>query len=636
MRGKSLIITGASVAAALAVAAPSAQAAIAGGQFLTTETRPDLVSITVGENSDTETPKEVRYCFDINVYPNPAAPQANPNGEGMRYQPRYEIQGYDVDTSSVTTNTVVDDDENENCVIAIFPDNTTLNTRTVGTVAENAVLADFSGKGNLVDAAALGGGGENVLGGFTTGPDLLSATVQPSFNRIRIVFDRRVRDLDWTEFSYVDAAGNREFGVANNGLSDSFISGDDSRVVYIAFDEAPNQSVRDAVRLELDDEGVFSESQTGGGEPNQLDSVAIDGQDGLTARPDLLGASVVGGGQNAVDFLFDQRVEDPNRFAFDLIRDTGENETPTQVVVLQSGGSARTIIRAYFNNDGEDFLADGETARVAVDFDAVEAQNDGLTNTIGSVDIGSVRGVNGSTSAPDATSVTFDSDSGTMLLTFDQAIDIDELIGGRLRVVDRFGNTINSPILPDIVQELSAGVRVHIGSDVAQNAVGVSIDNGLFEGDDDGDGDDDADENVRQSIGRVGAVGSPGPGPIPTDNLPSNPPAGGGQQGPAPQAPAPAAQQVAAAGGAAPTARVSPARSGKSAKARVLYAKYRKGSLTAKISSKAKKVKIRISLRNKKGKTIKTVTRTVRTNRQVTLKNLTRSSKVKSVKVRVL
>lgn len=605
MRAKRLFISGAGVVAALAATAPSANAAIAGGNPLVTETRPNLVSVSIREQDNVQ-PKRVYFCFDESIRPNSIVDTG------------FQLIGYDVDEIEESNNAVIEP-ANDNCIIAEFDNNTVLAEYSVATVDQGAVRNVSHNKENIRDAVPFSDSTGLIGGGLTTAPDLVSATVDEAFNQIVLVFDRRIEpgSVNLNDIYYYEAGGVR---VQADGAT---LDNSTRTILRVHFPQGGgDQTVADAQRVALEDGAVVAEDALS--EESVRQSINVEGKNGRTARPELVSAVIANAAGNAVDFTFDQTIETEDASDFEVFRDEESRFQGSTFTVLESQGSLNgRVVRVWFNTPSDQEFA--EISVASVDNGAVDSGDPAnLENSIGSVRIGNSRGAKGFTSAPDATDVEFNEVDGTATVTFDQ--DVQDVDLARFRVVDNDGNeTAAQP--SDLISVDGNQVTFIVDQDVLNNAQGVSLQQDAVETDGNG-----SDESVQQSIGRDNPVPSAGP-----DDLPVG---GGGGGTPAPQpgpAPAPApAQQVAAAGGAAPTARVSPARSGKSAKARVLYAKYRKGSLTTKISSKAKKVKIRITLRNKKGKTVKTVTRTVRTNRQVTLKNLTRSSAVKSVKVRVL
>ena len=154
MRGKRLIISGAGVAAALAAAAPSANAAIAGAMPLVAETRPNLVSVEI-RDEDTTTPKRARYCFDKSIR------------AGSISDTGFQLVGYDVDEQEESNNAVIDPAD-DRCVIAVFDNNTQFSQYTVATVDIGAVRDVAHNHNNLRDAVPFGGSQLELRDGLTT------------------------------------------------------------------------------------------------------------------------------------------------------------------------------------------------------------------------------------------------------------------------------------------------------------------------------------------------------------------------------------------------------------------------------------------------------------------------------------
>ncbi len=608
MRGTSLKITGLGVLAALA-AAPSAHAALAGGTPFDANNGPDLRSAEVLSNPATFGPKDVRYCFDIPV--NEAT--ANAGDFGLR--------GYDED-EFVTAVDVFPTSGDGSCVrvrfaAEVFSGGNDIAGYTVGAIGPNAIVGAPTGSQTwaLADATALEGSTQGGEAGNSSNAELVSADIDTDDNSIVFSFDRRLF-IPINTYFYVDDEGNVVF-------SDSVtFEGDGRDVVRATFpDNGGTQTVADAVRAGSIIGGVDQSSSNDVSVP--LHTVAVTGTDGQTSRPDIV--NVQRSGTNTVDITFDGdqpvKIDDPTDFY--VVEQNGALEWSTNAVVLQLSGNSR-VVRVTFNEDLDDFVAAGALPGAVLSNGTVT----GVPNTLGSGAIGAIGNAVGFTDAPDAQRIILDQDAATVTVEFDEDIyDVDEDdfhargVNGNF-IVTTAGQ--GRPVGIQIVDGNAVVLQFESGGQVAATK-GIDIDEDAVE-------DALGNDSIQQIIGKSSAAAVPPVNPF-TPAPSSNSGNGGGGNAPAP---APAAQQVAGQSGAAPTARVSPARSGSSAKARVLYAKYRKGSLTTKVSGKAKTVKIRITLRGAKGKTVKTVTRTIRTNRQVTLKNLTRSSKVKSVRVRVL
>lgn len=609
MRGVShLKIVGLGVFASLAVA-PAAHAALAGGISLSTETRPDLVSVQTREEGST-TPKRVSYCFDENV---------KPDGAPAFTGSDFELYGYDADSFEDANSAVLDVDH-PNCVIATFPDNTDIKHYTAGGVDQGAVRNISSNKENLDNAQPNGTSIEQVGGGLTDAPDVIQVTVDASFNQLVYVFDRNVEPGSWITpfFLYYDAAGNRVFA---NAVAQDSSNRNILRVQFPDFGGA--LSVRDAVRAGFERDAVAAENDTG--ETSVRQTVAVVGQDGFTARPDLVNAKIVPNGDcNAVDYSFDQPVQINDIGAFELYSgDEDEfNGDSAQVLV-----SKPNTVRVWFTSihDSELCSDAGETAVASVDDfffgpndAAVLGTNGLLRNGVQSVPLGNVRNVKGFTSAPDATLVTFDTDEGSATVTFDQ--DVQDAFSGGFDVVDRFGNVyVFQP--QDVVLIDGNRVKLTLPAGTAQQAVGVVLHDSAVVGTND-------EESVQQAIGRANQPVSPGPGPlVPTSpsQTPSNGSTGpGGTTTPTTtgaggntQAVSPASVNVSPAKSSQPSTKA-----GRIVSARVVRTKSGKYVLLIKVSSKAKSAKVRIRTVAKNGKVVRTTVKTIKTNKTVRISGL--------------
>ncbi|HYF26862.1 MAG TPA: hypothetical protein VD931_14060 [Baekduia sp.] len=512
MSPRGSVITAASVLAALA-AAPAANAAIAGGLPLKTETRPDLVSASIRDSTDSVWPKHVVYTFDEAV-----------KGDEINAK-AFRLEGYDASSKEAAYYATLDLD-NPKQVIATFQPNTNLANYTVATVAEDAVENVSANQSNLVNAVALADSGQKVGGGLTTAPDLLGAEVDASYNRLILTFDSKVEPgmVTWTKILYYDAAGNR---VSSDGGPFSWVSDGNRTIVAAHFPATDMQSVRQAVRVALEDGAVRAEDDTN--EESVRQSLAVLGQDGYTARPDLLAVAPVPN-KSAVDFTFDHAVSIDEVKDFEVFRNEERRYLAESATVLQDDAHAGRTVRAFFPNEAIAIL--NELAVASVDDHAVVGTGGpGYHNTIGSKLIGAAKAVKGFTSAPDVSAVAFDWDDGTATLEVDQpALVVNK---DAISIVDRFGN--EHPAAPlEVVLQGGNKIILQIGSGMAKEAVGVTLENGALAHRYAGD------LSVRQAIGRADAVGSPGSGPFDPPVAPGSPAAPAKPAAPA--APKPATQ----------------------------------------------------------------------------------------------
>jgi hypothetical protein len=578
-----------------------------------------LVSVNTRAPEGSSKPKRVDFCFDEAV----TYPMDDDGFDGndftlAGYDSRSEVEGDD------NPDPVVDlAIPGHKCVVVTFPDDTDIKRYTVGTVSEGAVMGQDSNKLNLVNAQPNGTSIEQVGGGLSVAPDITQVTTDVTYNQLVYKFDRNVEEdsVQWWNFFYYDPSGNKVYAIAAE------VDDADKTIVRVQFDpEDGDESVTDAVRAGIEVGAVESES------PDREDAirqtVAVVGQDGFTARPDLVQAKLVPADSNAVDYTFDQPVRIFDVNAFELFREIG-GDPIYQGQFAQVLVSNPKTVRVWFDLAVGDITGQLVVASVD-DFcfffcggAAVQATNGNLFNGVQSLPLGGVRNVKGFTSAPDATSVAFDTDEGSATILFDQPIDADQGPENDIHVVDRFGNTFDVA-QQNIVVVDGNRLKLEIPAGTAQQAVGVTIDEDTIDGtqpNGNTGGFTGKDPNVDQAIGRANQPVSPGPGPLVPTPAPGTNGGGGATAGAGAAA---ASQAVSPA-----SVQVSPAKSGKASKskgrvvfARMIRTKSGKYVLVMKVSSKAKTAKIRIRLVSKSGKVVRSTVRTVKTNKTVRLQGL--------------
>lgn len=593
MRGRSLTITGAGVLAALAATAPSAGAAIAGGTPLVTDTRPDLVSAQRRDGEQT-TPRRVRFCFDARLRSGEVA------GQG------FELVDYDRSEAERSTEAVVDP-EDDRCAIAVFGDDVDLREYTVATADQGAVRDVAHDKVNLRDAVPFSASTGRIRGGLTTAPDVLSVAVDEAYEELVLRFDRRIEpgSVQPGAFSYYQAGGGV---VTADGATLDASSG---TIVRVHFPDGGGQTtVDDAQRVALQEAAVTALGAPSSRSVRQ--SVNVEGRDGRTARPELVGAVVAQAPGNAVDFTFDQPVDLEVDGDLQVFRDETTRFDATAATVLESR-DGRTV-RAWFTTaSAQEFaeLAVATAGAGAVDSGA-PAQ---LAGSVGSVPLGGTVASIGLTSAPDAHDFEVDLTDGTASVLFDQEVrDVDL---SAFRVVDAGGNA--TAVQPSTLVDVDGHVVTFlVDRDVLAAAQGISLREGAVQ-----TAGSTGDASVQQSVGRDLVVPSRDGDPLP--EAPAQPGGPG-------DVPVILAGTAPAAGGAAPAPAATPA-----ARPRLRFARYRRGTLVVEVAgTKARTVRLRITLRDRRGKVLKGLTRSVRAGRRTTLRGLTRSAKVRSVHLRVL
>ena len=301
-----------------------AQAAMAGGNPLTTTNRPDLRTVHVNAGAST-----AEFCFDKAV--------ANISPHNTLIDPdNFSLGGYrfDVALRAVTANV---ESTNTNCVVATMP-GADLQSYSFGSVDDNAVRANAGGAnapGNIGDSTAnLDSTSHSGILDHTQGPDLQAVIPDVTNNRINYVFDQPV---DRSSIDFFPLTTDRRFlfydtnGAPHWGLP----IGASGTVVSVQFGTSNADSISNAVQAVVVRGLSHTEGQQQGHNNNcrntsnvnvgspyggavcdaspfpetiaPTESVAVPGTSGVTARPVLLAASLVspiGQGSNQIDYTF--------------------------------------------------------------------------------------------------------------------------------------------------------------------------------------------------------------------------------------------------------------------------------------------------------------------------------------------
>jgi hypothetical protein len=441
-----------------------AQAAMAGGNPLTTTNRPDLRSVHVNNGADT-----AEFCFDkaiANVSP----------GLSLIDPDNFSLGGYrfDVRLRAATANV---ESTNTNCVVATMRPTTTgsgtadLTSYSYGTVDDNAVSANNGGAnapGNIGDSTAnLDSTSHNGTADHTQGPDLQAVVPDVTNNRMNYVFDQPVDGNTLANGRYL-------FYDTNGGPHWGFPIGSSGTVVSVQFGAFPADAVSNAVQAvvirgqrftEGVPQGPLNNCNTTsnvfggavcelGGNPETIsptESVPVPGTSGLTARPVLLSASLVnpGGPSNQIDYTFSVPITavdgDPGNLVAVLsngqeVSATGENvissntvratfatlptglETFQELVVKASVYGCTTQFQPIGTCNGR-FTFEGGAGAVS----SVNPSSGAVTrfNETGGVQVGDNAGAfaTGFSTGPDARSVTFDNSTGTVTVQMDQRVN---------------------------------------------------------------------------------------------------------------------------------------------------------------------------------------------------------------------
>ena len=421
------------VLVALAVPA-SANAAMGGGNALTTSLRPDLRSATVQSTNAVDDTTTVRVCFSKAIA---SLPQSARFHMGT-YNAPYVFAG-SITATSATRST-------SNCADAVFPnfDATQFTFVTVdgsqGTAPDGGTSAvSTNGFGNIEDSTALiGSKTNNGTRGFSTGPDLVGITVNNAAATIDYTFDQRVGgivggvgDLAGA-FSYSLPNGtpvNSLPGAANRSISS------DGLTVRVNF---PAATIQNAVRGFVQFAALVAKSDGSSSGLNPGRSAARPGSAGFTDAPDLVSVTV-NGGRDALLFQYDQvltAVGAQNLFHAGLAFSGSVSGNGAPTIVGGAGvGNTVSVPCTSDCNRIDEYIVSGWA-------DAGAATGAALPSTFGGVAAGGNAGAfaTGFTTAPEALSVTFDNATDIARVRMDQRWQAED--NTLVRLIDDQGSQI--------------------------------------------------------------------------------------------------------------------------------------------------------------------------------------------------
>lgn len=425
---KRFIAPSLAVLAVAALAPAAADAALGGGNAVTTSTKPDLRSATVLSSPDSLANRSnVRACFDKPVQ----SSSANAFSIGI-----YRTSGANQRlTASNATNT------SGNCVDLAF-DKSNINPYTYLTADVNAVTV-AGGNTNLADSTALiGAATNNGTAGFSTAPDLTGVQAVSS-HVVRYLFDQNVTNAtDATKYVIVDSNNRYQFGKAIDNV--------DKNVVTVSFEPtvppAAPGAIVDALTAVKAYTNPGAASADAGGDPNVLLSVNFPGFAQTTLAPDLQSASISGDG-STVDFVYDVPVTVTGgaaSTAFSVVRSDGTtlpltnptvvNNNTVRVQLNQGTTQGEYLIAANANNDAVESVTP-----------SAGAHND--QSTPSGLKVGDNDGAfaSGFTTGTDAVSVSFGA-NGVASLVLDQRFGV--INSNQIRLIAADGTELTSnPVL---------------------------------------------------------------------------------------------------------------------------------------------------------------------------------------------
>jgi hypothetical protein len=424
------------VAAAVPLLAPvAADAALAGGNALTTTLRPDLRSATVTRVDPVAVETDVTYCFNKSIS---SLPQPGSLGVGL-----YRDSG----GPGVAADSAVRSASNDKCAVATFSSfDLDAEQYTYASVAGSdgaggggtpAVTNIANGLGNIQDATALiGSKTNNGTRGRTTGPDLVGITANNANNTIDYTFDQTVGAVNTAAppaAPHINDAGHFGFndstGVAHaypGGATNISING---KVVRVKF--PVGDPVSSAVRAFV---GYADVTSLARGDFTPGGSATRPGSGGFTDRPDLVDAVLSSSG-NTVDFVYDQLIStnaDTNGKVLLSLSIGGVAVSPSSSTVVNGNTLRATFTSGDFFNEYDVQVYAGQGA----------VTGGTGASTAGGAAVGGNTGAfaQGFTTAPDARAVSFDTATGVASVTLDQRFV--SFTPGSFKLLDDSGSQI--------------------------------------------------------------------------------------------------------------------------------------------------------------------------------------------------
>lgn len=414
-RRRRLIGAGAASAGTIAIAATAAFGHIPGvGNGLAPTTNgPDLRSVTVLPYDLIDgLAEQARFCFDGGLERLSAAPAAN-----------FAIQTYDA-RRAMNPAALSKATDDPNCLIASFPSGVDIAQGNVGQVTPGAV-SDVSNRTNDYASEPVTGSVSTPRAGATTGPDLVSVTVDVTNAANKVIvytFDESVNPTPSAPYS---AGSFGYYNAEGNAVAGSAVTVSGSKAI-VGFGAAAGPE--SASRYFVNPGAVEDRPQTAVVAPaTTLTTPSSPGYLSTAASPRPTIAGVVSMGPQAFKVTFTQAVSFVPGDAVGFIAVSDDGTAPAAASSLGTGGDPTSIVATFPASVSAD---PASIVRVLVGPGTVTAVSDGVTTNPGD---------QASTSTPlDAPGFT----NGPDLL----AIGVDKTLN---RVVYKYDENVNRDVPPD-------------------------------------------------------------------------------------------------------------------------------------------------------------------------------------------
>ncbi|WP_320671126.1 hypothetical protein [Patulibacter defluvii] len=414
-------IAGGVLAASLIAAAP-ASAALGGANPANYNHVPDLRSVTFA----TSGPDKVAFfTFDEPLASNAIDPT------------QFTLGGYasndriaDADAASVVgskPNTV------ELRWTSTDPD---FDELTYGVVNAGAVRAFNGNQPNRVDSTSVTGAkGQSGTRGRSVAPELTGVRVDETnlnANVLIYTFDQKI------DSGSVVAGSFRFIKQDGSAVATGTIASASDYEVAVRFPSLPGDDlVTEAIEGQVLLGAVQGRNHSKLGTPGVI---AVAGKSKATARPDLLSAELtLTGGSTSITYVYDEPVNTPVAANFLARTAAGYLVAGTNAVINADGKSVTVNFPTPVAGSQEHFVQ-------AVNFDGAVRNANGQLVLADSAPVGGNAGAasTGWTSAPDATSATFNKQNGQVDVTLDSRLTIPSVDPTQFHLVDANGDTIQT------------------------------------------------------------------------------------------------------------------------------------------------------------------------------------------------
>ncbi|WP_320671125.1 hypothetical protein [Patulibacter defluvii] len=437
-RARRAAVTGGVLAATLAAAAP-ASAALGGANPASYNHVPDLRSVTFGSSGPD---KVAWFTFDEPLASNAIDPS------------QFTLGGYASSDRLPTANAASVVGTKPNTVelrwTSTSPD---FDETSYGVVNAGAVRAFNGNQPNRVDSTSVTAAkGQSGTRGHSVAPDLVGVRVDETnlnANVLIYTFDQKIKGpVAAPAYGFVKQDGQSVAGASIAAQSDYEVA--------VRFPSLPGDDlVTEAVNGFVDvNSNTFAKNYASdllhAATPTVL---AVAGKSKATAMPDLLSAELgSGGGSTSITFHFDEPVNTPLAPSILARTAAGQLVQATSAVVNADGKS----VTANFPNPAANLAQEHFVQAILFGGALRNANNVPIFGDTAPIGGNAGASSTGWTSAPEATSATFNKSNGQVDVTLDTRLQIPSVNTAGFTLVDANGDTV-APAAASVVSEGSNG-----------------------------------------------------------------------------------------------------------------------------------------------------------------------------------